>query len=253
MAAMAPRRARSSSDVGNLADVASNVTSERDATRAFTWNKRRKVSTDTFDGLAVSLEEENFEYIYDSLAGNFKAQAMVIKGIKEGKFNAQAKAKENAEEKAAPSTNKFNMLSIDNWACILQQVDAGKFQKDQLAFADKGWLCKVGCWAGGVDPTSALVDRKLSVIASFIKKRAAEIFGNRHSVARFSFDAASQSVTRCHNFDEHEGCFFAEYADHETKDAGHIVHRGTNARVPIPSEFLGSALKFKSNHSQKEA
>ena len=147
---------------------------------------------------------------------------------------------------SSSSTNKYSMLSIDNWATVLVEVDEDHFKHDALVLHPKAFLCKLGCWVANLDPTSALVSRKLLVIGRFMAGRSKEL-GDRYKIVQFHVDAEQEKFRRCHGFDEDGGSFYSKWAD-EAKTSGTLVHRGTGLEVPIPKEFLGQEIKIVSNH-----
>ena len=80
---------------------------------------------------------------------------------------------------AAPSTNKWDMLSVADWAIILERVTRNMWSIDMLHRAEKTWLCKIGSLCGGVDPASALVSQRLYANADFMVSRCNSASGDR--------------------------------------------------------------------------
>ena len=154
------------------------------------------------------------------------------------------------ELKAAVSTNKFHMLSIENWSEILFIVSPEKFPKEVTMLGNKAWLCKVGCWIAGLNKDSAIPSRVLRVVANTIRARADQIYGSRYDQVVIVADDAGCDLDEKHDFTKHPGSFFAEYTEPEFQ-AGFIHHRGTaKHRVPIPPDFKGTELTFLNNHDE---
>ena len=61
----------------------------------FNYLKKRSRAggSNTFDGLACELESENFSNIFEGLQGKLDSQALVLKGIRDGKFERRTRAK----------------------------------------------------------------------------------------------------------------------------------------------------------------
>ena len=109
----------------------------------------------TFEGMQENLEFENFEKIFNGLRGKLDAQALVIKGTADKKFEPKLNKKEFSNDDAplaAPSRNKWDMLSVADWAIILERVTRNKWSIYMLHEAEKKRLCKIGCFCGGIDP-----------------------------------------------------------------------------------------------------
>ena len=70
-------------------------------------------------------ECENFEKIFNGLRGKLDSQALTIKGIADKKFEPKHHKKvfsNDEEPMAAPSTNKWDVLSVADWTIILARV-----------------------------------------------------------------------------------------------------------------------------------
>ena len=257
------RRAMSSSTLvagGADDEVASqcadSVTDESSLLLQNFLKRRKNKDSDSIDAVRHNLEVGNFVEIFQYMSGKLDAQALCVQFIKDGKFESNKKRKIDDEEpKAAPSTNKFIMLSIDNWCEILQYVDSDKFPKPVMSLGSKSWLCTVGCWMGGIQKDSAIPARSLRVIGMFIRQRSTDIYGSRHLSINAIPDASGEKLEVQHDFATNVGSFTAEYHhDDHLGQSGRLVHYGTERlSCPIPDEFKGQILVFKKNHSDDEA
>ena len=254
------RRGASSASLGNHSDVASTAAETLSAEDAAVQQlaqmlKKRKTAgnSDSIEATRFNLETGNFIQIFQAFQGKLDAQALCLQFIKDGKFedSKRRRTDDPGQPRAAVSTNKLHMLSIENWAEILHRVDPAKFDREVCALASKSWLTMTGCFVGGIIKESALPSRYLHAIAQVIKFRSVEIYGSRHEQIVIRSDDAGESLVVQHCFNRDPGCFFAEYTQPEYK-SGFIVHNGSakpKQKVPIPAEFLGSKLRFKHNHS----
>ena len=261
---MAPKRGSSSiSTLDSVLDDAASLAGASDCTQgdgneslATFLKKRRlvKAGDDTIEGMKLKLEEENFLHIFQHMAGKLDAQALCIKMIKAGKFTASKNQKSTfSEPRAATSTNKFHMLSIENWSDILFMLAPEKFPKELALLGSKAWLCSIGCLIGGLYKDSAIPSRLLRVIAETMKARADQIFGSRYDLIVIVADEAGSDLVNKHDFTKDPGCFYAEYTE-ENFQAGFIHHRGTaKHKVPIPADFKGKELTFLDNHCEHMA
>ena len=259
---MAPKRTRTSSSLGETGDDAATVAPSdaslledaRESLAAFFKKRRTERDGDSIEGIRSSLEEENFLRIFSAMTGKLDSQALCLKFIRMGKFEAsRSRQKADLILKAAQSTNKFHMLSIESWSDVLFMVDALVFPKEKTSLATKAWLCMVGCWAGGIDKDSAIPSRVLSVIAKTIKDRSVNIFGSRHTQVVIVLNDDETELEQVHNFETDPGSFYAVYDD-EAHSNGWIHHRGTVERkVRIPNGFRGGPIRVMNNHMDSKA
>lgn len=151
---------------------------------------------------------------------------------------------------AAVSTNKFNLLSVENWADILTMFDGVHFEKEHLMKLPKTTLCKLGCMVGGIDPASALCCRKLRTVASFMKRRSSSIYSDRYVRVKIIPIEGSDEVQE-YDFDEPgKGVFDVKITDGAPAK---IVHVGTGAEVEMPAEMKELGGKILNNYSDATA
>ena len=110
-----------------MADSASVVSSTPSGSgRAF--KRKRSGNMDSIEGTRNSVEEDNFNEIYKGLKGKLDEQLVVLKMIKHGTLKPKRSSNQLSSPMASISTNKYSMLSIDNWATILYGVDEEFFK-----------------------------------------------------------------------------------------------------------------------------
>ena len=135
---MAPKRGASSQSLpgsdsshDDAASVASSTLDAEEMLHRF-FKKRKTNNSDSIEATRSSLELANFASIFSYMQGKLDAQALCLQFIKDGKFHADKKKQKQDEQdpKAASSTNKFHMLSIENWSDILTQIGPTIFTKD---------------------------------------------------------------------------------------------------------------------------
>ena len=201
--------------------------------------------------IIMQAEEENLECIRTHLAGKMDLQSLVIHMLEKGSLKQKQKV-EPKEPMAATSTNKFNLLSVENWADVLTMFDGIHFDKEVLMAVAKKDLCKVGCMIAGIDPTSALISRKLKVVAKFMKKRATEIYSDLY--LRVKFERPENSEQRSpHDFDSN-GMGIFDVQLNEAKTKGKIIHVGTKQEVDMPKEMIKHGEgKVYNNYSEQAA
>ena len=119
-------------------------------------------------------------------------------------------------------------------------------------------MCTVGCFIGGIEPSSAIPSRKLREIAYLIKQRSRDIFGNRWERLRFqcSEDVLKDPRGRAeyqHDFGtDGGGVMKAEYEEGSNMTRGKIIYNAIDPlEVPIPAGHAtpGVGLTFKNNNS----
>ena len=237
-----------SAESTSASDNQSNVSCSSICSLGSYFKRRRMEMTrkrgNTFEGMQENLEFENFEKIFNGLHGKLDAQALVIKGIADKKFEPKLSKKDfsnDDEPMAAPSTNKWDMLSDADWAIILERVTRNRWSVDMLHKAEKKWLCKVGCFCGGIDPASALVSRRLHANADFIVSRCNSVLGDRWPGIKYevSLNPSVKKATYLHDFEKDgRGVVIPEY-DNEEKTSGYLVWNGLplNTKVRIPDGF----------------
>lgn len=195
-------------------------------------------------------EEENMARIRDMLAGNMDLQTLCIHMLEKNLLRPQRKTKID-EPTAAASTNKFSLLSVENWADILSMFDGVVFEKEQLLKLKKEMICKMGCMAGGLDPASALCSRRLRVIASLMKRRSSDIFADRYTRVKLVVDEDTEQIVE-HDFSQNgKGVFDVTLS--ADKKSGTITHIGTGREVAIPAEMIENGPKIYDNYSESTA
>ena len=113
---------------------------------------------------------------------------------------------------AAPSTNKWDMLSVADWAIILERVTRNQWSIDMLHKAEKKCLCKIGCFCGGIDLASALVSRRLYANADFTVSRSSSVFGDPWLGIKYEVSIPLCKETTClHDFENGSGVVIPEY------------------------------------------
>lgn len=105
--------------------------------------RRRAAESTNIEDIANDCEEDNLARISNYLRGKGDEQALVLYRIRNGKLEKKVKVTEE-EPMAAAITNKFSLLSIDNWADIISMVDGVHFEKEHLMWLPKNTLCKLG-------------------------------------------------------------------------------------------------------------
>jgi hypothetical protein len=214
--------------------------------------KRKTTNDDSIESIRGGLEAANFATIERELAGKLDLQSLVIKLLQKGSLeNKKVKCAQDVKL-AAPSTNKFNMLSCENWIDIFVEMDPDNFRhrKPALLLCSKEWLCKYGCFSGLIDPSSAIPSRKISSIAAFLKERSVSLCGSRYKLIILECNEAGQKLTQQHDFNRDIGVFSLKPAD---KASGNkIVHTGSNIMVDLPSEF-DADTSLKNNQSEDTA
>lgn len=227
-----------------------------DASSVIAQRKRARRSTGSgsqqLGDIILQAEEENMECIRTHLAGKMDLQSLVIHMLEKGSLVKQRQKVELKEPMAATSTNKFNLLSVENWADILTMFDGIHFDKEVLMTVAKKDLCKVGCMIAGIDPTSALISRKLKVIAKLMKKRASDTYNDMY--LRVKFEKPENSEQRSpHSFDSN-GMGIFDVQLNEAKTKGKIIHVGTKQEVDMPKEMIKHGEgKVYNNYSEQVA
>lgn len=217
--------------------------------------RKNEEQDDTIEGARERLEEDNFVAMFGYFHGRLDGQALCLRMIKDGKFEAKrAKTASAGEKLAAKSTNKINMLSVENWADILGGLSPN-LVKEQLKCGNKAWLCRQGCWIAGLCPESAIMSRKIRVIRNFVKKRSDDTYGSRYKLVRFEADVEEEEVKVEHDFAVDPGCFYTKYED-DKFEKGKIVFRGTpEVSVEIPDSLIkaGEPIEIQKNYDEQEA
>lgn len=104
----------------------------------------------------------------------------------------------------------------------------------------------VGCLIGGIDPSSALISRRLRIIASFIKRRSSECYKDQYTNSKLKYNDQDDKI---------EGIDFTQFgvfgvsiaAD---KKSGVTVHKGSGIQCAMPDEMIAAGGKIYDNHSE---
>ena len=238
-------------DSGSQADAADTPSEAGSSTALGSRRKRPRAEGQNVGDIILEAEEENMARIRAHLRGKMDVQNLVIHMLEKGSLKPKVKASHD-EPTAAPSTNKFQLLSVENWADILSMFDGVHFDKAVLVKIPKHDLCRIGCMVSGIEPGSALVSRKLRVIATFMKRRSSELYGDMYTRVKFK-QLENSNEFASYDFDA-PGCgtFDVEVSDDKTE--GKIIHPGTQQEVPMPKEMLenGGGI-VHSNYSEHSA
>ena len=203
------------------------------------------------DAGRFNAENEMLEEITERLTGKLDWQILVLRQLKKGTFDKKEEKASGSEAMICSSTNKFNMMSISNWAAVLSQVDPVFFEKSSLEKAPKSWLCKTGCFAAMIDPTSAITSRKPSAIAAFMKARAEDMTAKRYLNVKMDFNEEEGKFDELEDYSEN-GCFQTlPHEDIAVVDKVKIAHVGSGVFVVVPkSMWADDTLKLHDNHQE---
>ena len=220
---------------------------------AATLKKRRlRASTDkaSIANIREDAQDTNLNQICKHLEGDPSLQMLVLHMLQKGSLKHTAKGNA-AEKNVAPSSNKFQLLSIENWADILHDFDPLHFDRGILMKLSKAHLCQIGCFSGCLEPGSAIVSRSLKCITSLMLTRSIDMLKSRYLKVDITelgkhcgSDENQKKITVQHDWTK-AGVFeimmpIQSEVDREIdKPKALIVHIASGKSTPLPPELYG--------------
>eukprot|EP00971_Amphidinium_carterae_P233558 4635104-Amphidinium_carterae.1 len=223
--------------------------------------KRKRAAIGGINSIAAvkaEAEEEILNKIVAHLRGSESLQLWVLHMLDKGILQKQASGTaEKTERMVSQSNNKFNLMSHQDWIDVLAVASPDTFPKEITKSGTKWQLQEYGCYMGGIDPSSAIPSRKVSVIGQFLQSRATDVLSGRHS----SLTLVTSGPEHKPKLVQHPWCSNGVFqqlvvdepiAEGGTEKKVYLQHRATGKSVAWP-DTVPTSLAIDKNYVESEA